>query len=169
MARLRALLAAPVAAGLCITALVGCGGGDNRDPATFCGRLRIAQSALTDPGDQAALVALYQDLDDEAPLQIKDDWHQITVLLASVTTYDTSDTGETQAVLASVLRSQSAVTAVAVWARDTCRIELGPIPTVVPIGGTGDNLLSDSAGDPAGDPAGGPTPDASDPSATDSS
>ncbi len=144
MARLRPLLNAPIAAGLCVMVVAGCGGGDNRDPATFCGRLRIAQPALTDPNDQVALVALYQDLDDEAPLQIKDDWHQITVLLSSITNYDTSDEAETQAVLASVLRSQAAVTAVAVWARDTCRIELGPIPTVVPIGGTGDSLLSDT-------------------------
>jgi len=136
-------------------ALGACASEDTRDPAAFCDRIRTLQPALTDPNDPRALLALYEDLDDHAPLQIRDDWHQITVLLASVNTYDPADPAEVQAIQRAVLRSQAAVTAVAVWARDTCDIDLGPIPTTVPIGGTGDELISDQ-----------PT-DTTDPSATD--
>lgn len=132
-----------------LSALVlgACSGEDTRDPAAFCERMRTVQPALTDPNDPAALLALYQDLDAHAPLQIRDDWHQITALLARVNSYDPTDTAETQEVQQAVLRSQAAVTAVAVWARDSCQIDLGPIPTTVPIGGTGDELLSDQPPD----------------------
>ena len=101
--------------------------------------------SLTDPSDSAALVALYTDLDDEAPLQIKDDWHHVTVLLAEIAQSDPTDANEHQKVLADVLTSQASMNAIAVWARDTCAITLGPIPTTVPIGGTGDDLVSDAS------------------------
>lgn len=156
-------LAALVAVGLVALVAGGCGNdGPSRDGAAFCGRLRLSQSELTDPSDPVALVALYQDLDDEAPLQIKDDWHAITELLGTVTSFDPTDEERRQELLREVLRSQAAVNAVATWASDTCAIELGAIPTAVPIGGTGDDLLTDAPEPTEPDPSASDTSDATD-------
>ncbi|MFZ9635111.1 MAG: hypothetical protein ACO3EK_14895, partial [Alphaproteobacteria bacterium] len=50
---------------LLVAAVLGaCGSGeDARDPGAFCDRIRVAQPALTDASDPAALLALYEDLD----------------------------------------------------------------------------------------------------------
>jgi hypothetical protein len=148
------VVAARLALGvLVLGSLAACGSGDERDPAAFCTRLRTVQPALTDSSDPAALLQLYRDLGPHAPLQIKDDWQHLTDLIGLATSYDPTDSVATQDVLKETLRAQASVTAVAVWARDTCNIQLGPIPTTVPLGGTGDHLLTDTPPDGT-DPAG---------------
>jgi hypothetical protein len=117
--------------------------GGRRDPVAFCERLRQDQAGLTDPSDPVRLVALYEDLDARAPLQIRDEWSELTSLVALVTTYDAADPEATQEVLRQSLRAQGSVTAVAEWVQSSCEVELGPIPATVPIGGTGDSLLSE--------------------------
>ena len=86
-------------------------------------------------------MALYEDLDDEAPRQIKDDWHHVTLLLAELTKLDPTNEAERQQALTDVLTSQASINAIAAWAQQTCQITLGPIPSTVPIGGTGDNII----------------------------
>lgn len=148
VARRRARVLVPGFALGAAIVLGACGSGeDARDPAAFCERIRVAQPALTDATDPAALLALYQGLDPHTPLQIRDDWRQLTDLIRQVTTYDPTDPQAVEDVQKVVLRSQAAVTAVAVWARDTCQIQLGPIPATTPIGGTGDQLISDQPPD----------------------
>jgi len=143
------LLALALAA--CIV-VASCGDdADARDPAKFCVRLRTLQPALTDGSDPDALVALYQDLEKDAPLQVQDDWHEITVLLGELTQYDPTKPEEVQAVLAASLRAQASINAVGTYVRDSCQLDLGPIPTSVPIGGTGDSLLSDAQSDVTSD------------------
>ena len=153
MFRSRVFLARLALGSLVLGSIPACGGGDERDPAAFCAQLRLVQPLLTDSSDPAALLKLYRDLGPRAPLQIKDDWQHLTDLIGLATSYDPTDSVATQDVLKETLRAQASVTAVAVWARDTCTIELGPIPTTVPLGGTGDHLLTDVPPDGT-DPAG---------------
>lgn len=132
-----------------VAALVSIGGlsaclntSNPRDTARFCASLRAQQPLLTSTADRAALVARYQELDKHAPLQIMDDWHRLTVLIERATTYDPMDTTDTQNVIIEALQAQNAMAAVAVWSKRECKLDLGAVPTTVPIGGTGDQLLS---------------------------
>jgi hypothetical protein len=112
--------------------LGACGGEDPRDPDRFCERIALVQPALTDGSDPAALVALFQDLDDEVPLQIKDQWHRLASLVNATANYNPNDPAAVQAVLARLLASQSDVNDVGRYVLETCNVTLGPIATTVP-------------------------------------
>lgn len=121
-----------VASALCLavltTSLTGCGG-DPRSVSGFCKRLREQGAALTDPSDPAGLAELYADLEVHAPLQIKDAWHEVTVLVARATTFDPKDPDDTEAFIAESLRAKRSIDTLAQWADVKCRVPL-------------DNLLS---------------------------
>jgi hypothetical protein len=113
-------------------------GGDPRSIAGFCRLLRREGALLTDTSDPAGLAQRYRDLDSHAPLQIKDEWHTITVLMGRVTTYDPTSDADTQSLLNESLRAKSAIVAVADWADRKCKLALGHLGT------PSDTVVSDS-------------------------
>ena len=54
-------------------------------------------------------------------LRVTNDWHEITLLLGQVTTYDPQNEEEVQAVLAASLRAQASIDTVGAWVRDILR------------------------------------------------
>jgi len=104
-----------------------CGDGDPRSVAGFCRLLREQGAALTDTSDPAGLAARYRTLEANVPLQIKDQWHEVTLLLEHVTTFDPKDQSETQAVLAESLRAKSSIDSLAAWADVKCKVPIGRI------------------------------------------
>lgn len=116
-------------------ALAACGG-DPRNTVDFCAELRTSTALLTDGADPAALVETYRRLDDRTPLRIKDAWHEITLLLERITTFDASSNEETQAVIADALRARTAMETVASWADSTCKVKLSRPSANVPVSDT---------------------------------
>ena len=126
-----------VSAGVLASALAGCGGGDPRGVPGFCRLLRERGAALTDTSDPGALVELYRYLDVRAPLQIKDQWHEVTELIERVNTFNPKSEEDTQQMITESLRAQSAVRAVGEWADTKCKVALGGITVPgdsVPVG-----------------------------------
>ena len=124
-------------------------GGDPRSVAGFCNLLRKNGAALTDTSDPAGLAELYRSLDSHAPLQIMDQWHEVTALMARVTTFNPQDDKDTQALISESLRARSSINAVAAWADSKCKVPLGHI-TVPPdstpsASATSDSTPADSA------------------------
>lgn len=115
-----------VVAGVLASALAGCGG-DPRGVPGFCRLLRERGAALTDTSDPGALEELYRDLDARAPLQIKDQWHEVTELIGRVNTFNPKSEDDTQQMITESLRAQSAVRAVGEWADTKCKVPLGGI------------------------------------------
>lgn len=113
-------------AGIVLGALVACGE-DPRGVPGFCRLLRERGAALTDTSDPGALVELYRDLDARAPLQIKDEWHEVTELIERVNTFNPKSEEDTQRMIAESLRAQAAVRTVGEWADTKCKVPLGGI------------------------------------------
>lgn len=103
-------------------------GGDPRSVAGFCTLLRKEGATLTDTSDPAGLAERYRALEANVPLQIKDPWHEVTLLLEHVTTFDPKDEADLQAVLAESLRAKTSMEALAAWADTKCKVPLGRIP-----------------------------------------
>ena len=119
-------LVAVVAGLLAPIALVSCGS-DPRSIAGFCKLLRQNDAALTDTSDPAGLAELYQRLDERAPLQIKDQWHTVTLLMTRMTTFNPKSEEDTQKLIAETLSAQTAIQAVGDWADTKCKVVLGTL------------------------------------------
>ena len=82
-----------------VGALAACSNGEPAgDEAQFCGEVDANLRALTKPtlkteADVAAVVGLYRDLGDVAPLAIEEQWNALTTLYETASTVDTSDRG----------------------------------------------------------------------------
>lgn len=124
---IRGLLAAFSVGAVVLLGVTACGG-DPRSVAGFCKLLRKDGAALTDISDPAGLAERYRALEDHVPLQIKDPWHEVTLLLQHVTTFNPKDEADLQAVLAESLRAKSSMDALAAWADTKCKVPLGRIP-----------------------------------------
>jgi len=148
-------LAGTVLAVALTAVLIGCGG-DPRSVSGFCKRLREQGAALTDPSDPAGLAELYAELDAHAPLQIKDAWHEVTLLVARATTFDPKDPEDTQAFIAESLRAKRSVDTLAQWADVKCKVPLGnvlapddtlPVGDTAPVGPVDDVAETSDAGE----------------------
>lgn len=138
MRRARGILATTIAFAA-IGSVAACGG-DPRSVASFCQRLRREGTALTDVSDPAGLAAHYRELEAYVPLQIKDQWHEVTVLLERVTSFDPKNDAEVQAVLAESLQAKTSIEALAAWADVKCKVTLGkPVTSTTAKRGSGSN------------------------------
>jgi hypothetical protein len=117
---------AVVAGLLAPLALASCGS-DPRSIAGFCKLLRENDAALTDTSDPAGLAELYQRLDERTPLQIKDQWHTVSLLMTRMTTFNPKSEEDTQKLIAETLSAQAAIKAVGDWADTTCKVVLGTL------------------------------------------
>lgn len=124
---IRGLLAVFSVSAVALLSATACGG-DPRSVAGFCKLLRKDGAALTDTSDPAGLAERYRALEANVPLQIKDPWHEVTLLLEHVTTFNPKDEADLQAVLAESLRAKSSMEALAAWADTKCKVPLGRIP-----------------------------------------
>lgn len=132
MRRTALLTAIAAAPSVMLGALVSCGG-ESRSTATFCAELRTSTELLTDTADPAALVETYRRLDSRAPLRIKDQWNEVTVLLGRIVSFDPNDPDATQEIIADALRARTAMEDIAEWADSTCKVTLArPTATVAP-------------------------------------
>jgi hypothetical protein len=109
-------------------------GGDPRSIPGFCRLLRENVAALSDTSDPGGLAELYERLDVHAPLQIKDQWHTVTSLVARMTTFNPKSEEDTQRLIAETLSAQRAIQAVGGWADTKCKVPLGDVTseTVAP-------------------------------------
>jgi hypothetical protein len=110
---------------LSVAAAPACSDGDPRSVAGFCALLREEGATLTDTSDPAGLAERYRVLEERVPLQIKDQWHEVAVLLERVTTFNPKDDADTQALLAESLKAKTSIDALAEWADSKCKVPLG--------------------------------------------
>jgi len=119
-----------------VGALAACSsGGAAGDEAQFCGEVDANLRALTKPtlktdADVTALVGLYRELGDVAPLAIEDHWNALTTLYETASTVDTSDRDSRQRVSEQAFRTEASAVEVKRWLRQHCRVNL-PVTTIV--------------------------------------
>lgn len=117
---------------LVVVALVtvaGCSHTPTRSSASFCQALgkdaQLLVLPLTTPEQLPPLVARYRDLDTRAPEEIRDQWHDVTTLVAKAA--EGGITKEKQADLVNLAYSTTkSVKAVTAYAQTTCNINLNP-------------------------------------------
>ncbi|MBD0322563.1 MAG: hypothetical protein ICV72_04145 [Aldersonia sp.] len=101
------------------------------DSATFCEHVednldRLRASPET-PEDVEAIIALWEDVGDSAPLSIEPDWN------AHILLFETArDADDMEEIYARIYATERSSVAVAAWVRDHCGFEWGPVSTIVP-------------------------------------
>jgi hypothetical protein len=119
-------------AGLLVTAACT---GTSRSVSGFCTRLAKDRdslvAAVSDPAGVRKAVASYESLDAVAPEAIRDQWHQVTVLVEKAATLDPAKTDDTAALVTDAFASSSAVEKTTAYAKATCNVELSA-PTTGP-------------------------------------
>jgi hypothetical protein len=111
-----------------VASVAGCGQKPQRSATEFCKRLRsnqkILSTRLTDPAEVQPVLARFTAIDTVAPEQIRDQWHEITLLVEKVaTTTDVSTDGQND-LLRVALATQQSIATVKTYAKETCQVEL---------------------------------------------
>jgi hypothetical protein len=127
-----------------VTVTVGCSQKPQRSVTSFCSRLRsnqkILSTRLTDPSEVQPVLDRFKLIDAVAPEQIRDQWHDLTVLVEKVaTTTDVSTDGQND-LLRLALATEQSITAVTAYAREKCQVDIGgvtaaPATTAVTVAG----------------------------------
>lgn len=130
------LAAATLAA---ITALVACGGDEAPSAERFCGEVAANREALTNPeltyaDDVDALLDLYREIGDLAPLGVQEDWDQIVSAYETASTVVIGDQESEQEALTAIYSSEKSAAAVEAWLMANCAVDIGPVFTIVPQG-----------------------------------
>jgi hypothetical protein len=130
----RTVLAAVAAAAV----LVGCGSGEQSgNAARFCGEVKAHTRAIVRPrmrnaADVEALLALYRDLGDLAPLAIEADWDALTLNYETASTVVPGNPESMQRVAARAYATEQSAVAVHDWLIANCAVDIGPVATIVP-------------------------------------
>ncbi len=128
------MLAAVAAAAL----LIGCGSGERSgDSERFCGEVKAHTRAIVRPrlrnvADVDALLALYRDLGELAPLAIEADWDALTLNYETASTVVPGDPDSMQRVAARAYATERSAVAVHDWLVTNCAVDIGPVATIVP-------------------------------------
>jgi hypothetical protein len=128
------LLAAVAAA----AALAGCGSGERSGSAErFCGEVKAHTRAIVRPRmrsatDVEALLTLYRDLGNIAPLGIEADWDALTLNYETASTVVPGDPESMQRVAARAYATEQSAVAVHDWLIANCAVDIGPVATIVP-------------------------------------
>jgi len=131
---IRSAVAAVAAAAL----LVGCGSGERSgDAERFCGEVKAHTRAIVRPrvrnaADVDALLVLYRDLGDLAPLAIEADWNALTLNYETASTVVPGDPESMQRVAARAYATERSAVAVHDWLMANCAVDIGPVATIVP-------------------------------------
>ena len=117
-----------VTAAAAISAIVSCSDEPTRSVDAFCQRLRVEQNLLTarltDPAQITPLVSRFKALDARAPEQIRDEWHQITLLVEKASATDASSPEAQTQLVERALATDQSVAAVKTYATGTCQVTL---------------------------------------------
>lgn len=110
--------------------LVACDRDKSGDAETFCGRVaEHVEELRANPATAAeieALIELWTDIGEDAPLEIERDWNAYIDNLQVVWTAD-----DQEEVMASAFASERSALAIATWVRERCGVEWGPVTTIV--------------------------------------
>ncbi len=125
------------AAAVCLTLTVAaCGDDASGDAERFCGEIDENKALLTDPqlrtaDDIDAVLELYRDIADLAPLSIETEWNQLVSAYETASTAEPGDEESVQEALAAVYSSEGAAVAVSRWLVANCAVDIGPVVTIV--------------------------------------
>ncbi len=108
----------------------GCGGTPHRSAASFCGQLdkdrTILMLPMTTPEQISPMVARYRALDARAPEEIRDQWHDLTELIAKVAAADVSTAAKQADLVKLAYTTDKSVKAVVTYAKATCSVDFSP-------------------------------------------
>jgi hypothetical protein len=120
--------------------LIGCSsGGQSGDAERFCGEVKAHTRAIVRPrlrnaADIDAMLTLYRDLGDLAPLAIEADWDALTLNYETASTVVPGDPDSMQRVAARAYATEQSAVAVHDWLMANCAVDIGPVATIVPSG-----------------------------------
>ncbi len=110
-----------------------CGNAPVRSAERFCGELTVHKNDIrTLPNSNESitqLINLYADMAEVAPLEIQKDWDQLSTNLKTANTVNVKDPASVQAVADSAYATQKAAERLAIWAKTTCGMDIGPVGT----------------------------------------
>lgn len=114
-----------------------CGGEATANAEEFCAEVDDNKEAITAPllrteADVRAFVDLHQRIGELAPLAIEQEWDDITSNYETAATIDPDDPESIERARAKAYATERSVVAVRDWLRATCRVNLGPVTTIVP-------------------------------------
>jgi hypothetical protein len=118
--------------------LFGCSSGERSgDAERFCGEVKAHTRAIVRPrlgnvADVDALLALYRDLGELAPLAIEADWDALTLNYETASTVVPGDPESMQRVAARAYATERSAVAVHDWLMANCAVDIGPVATIVP-------------------------------------
>ncbi len=128
-----------VAAAVMTVVLFGCGGGGGSagDAERFCGEVQANTRALVRPrlrtiDDVDTLLGLYRDLAALAPLGIAREWDALILNYETASTVMPNDPESLQRVAARAYATERSAVAVHDWLLANCKVDLGPVATIVP-------------------------------------
>ena len=112
---------------------------DAGDLTRFCAETEANIEALTAPelsfsDDVDALLELYREVGQYAPLSIEREWEQLIVNYETASTVVPGDDESMQRAIAEALRSETSAVIVRDWLRTNCSVDFGPVDTVAPQG-----------------------------------
>ena len=129
---------AMTATAVCLAVTVAaCGADDDAgDAERFCGEIDENKAILTDPPlatveDIEAVLDLYREIADLAPLSIEAEWNQLVEAYETADEAEPGDEEAVQAALAAVYSSEGAAVAVSRWLEANCAVVIGPVATIV--------------------------------------
>jgi hypothetical protein len=117
--------------------LTACGSGNPGDAERFCGEVQANTRGIVKPRVQSAedidaLLTLYRDLGDLAPLSIDADWDALILNYETASTVVPTDPESVQRVAARAYATEQSAVAVHDWLLENCNVDIGPVGTLVP-------------------------------------
>ncbi len=117
----------------------GCGNDEAPSAERFCGEVAQNTEALTNPQltdaeDIEALLDLYREIGDLAPLGVEDDWNELVSAYETASTVVIGDQESEQAALTAIYSSEQSAAQVEAWLLANCAVDIGPVLTIVPQG-----------------------------------
>lgn len=100
-----------------------------RGQETFCAELRANRELLlapvTQPGTVAPILGRYQKLDLLAPEAIRDEWHELTVLVEKVAAADPRQPQVQPDLVAQAYATDGSIRRIIGYAKTTCGVDMG--------------------------------------------
>ncbi len=120
--------------------LAACSDGDVNDGGVYCAALIAAEPTLNTEIvaelDIAARIELYEQLHDQAPLAVEDEWEQVIDLLRAAATVDLADSTAVSAVADQAISTTRAAQAIVDHAATLCGVTLPAVGQLPPAAAT---------------------------------
>jgi hypothetical protein len=126
---------ASAAALVAVGALAAGCGGDAGDTTAFCGEVKAHASELVASPktlrDVSAFIGLYQRIDRVAPLEIQSHWQALLLNYQTANTVDPAKPDSVQKALRQAYESERSAVKVHDFLLERCKVDLGPVATIV--------------------------------------